>query len=92
MAAVMLKVSTSVYHRAGIRYSVGREPDIHAGAATTSASMMEAAPNLKVVVFDSANPDFFIAHFQARLGARNPSAPKPDSHYPWTDFITRLSK
>ncbi|HXL83070.1 MAG TPA: enoyl-CoA hydratase/isomerase family protein [Casimicrobiaceae bacterium] len=54
--------------------------------------MMEAAPNLKVVVFDSANPDFFIAHFQARLGARNPSAPKPGGHYPWTDFITRLSK
>ena len=55
---------------------------------------MEAAPELTVVVFDSANPDFFIAHWdlladRARIVAMQPG---PTGLHPYLDNFVRLSR
>ena len=39
---------------------------------------LEADPSVKVVVFQSANPDFFIAHLDVAKAAERPEA--PNSH------------
>jgi hypothetical protein len=47
---------------------------------------IEAEPSLKVVTFESANPDFFIAHY---------STAEPRSRFgipPWIDAATRLAR
>ena len=53
--------------------------------------LAEAAPRLKVIVFDSANPDFFIAHFSPAAGFKNLVTRKPNGHFPWTDIVDRLA-
>jgi enoyl-CoA hydratase/carnithine racemase len=55
---------------------------------------IEESPELTVVVFDSANPDFFIAHWdlradRARVGSM---APGPTGLHPYLDNFVRLSK
>ncbi|MFI6761520.1 enoyl-CoA hydratase/isomerase family protein [Micromonospora sp. NPDC050417] len=55
---------------------------------------IEQAPDLKVVVFDSANPDYFIAHWDVfadtdRVGAM---APGPTGLHPYIDNFVRLSR
>jgi enoyl-CoA hydratase/carnithine racemase len=55
---------------------------------------IEQAPDLTVVVFDSANPDFFIAHWDIlsdheRVGAM---APGPTGLHPYIDNFARLSR
>jgi len=47
---------------------------------------LEADPSVKVVVFQSANPDFFIAHLDVGKAAERPEAPGL-----WRDFVLRLS-
>src|SRR5258707_12152781 len=34
---------------------------------------MDADPSLRVVVFESANPDFYLAHFEVKDTARTPT-------------------
>src|SRR6202047_736762 len=46
----------------------------------------EADPSVKVVVFQSANPDFFIAHLDVAKAAE-----RPDVLSLWRDFVLRLS-
>jgi enoyl-CoA hydratase/carnithine racemase len=53
--------------------------------------LAEAEPDLKVVVFDSANPDFFLAHFSPGAGYKNLTTKKASGHYAWTDIIHRLA-
>jgi enoyl-CoA hydratase/carnithine racemase len=53
---------------------------------------IEASDELNVVVFDSADPDFFVAHYNT---ARVPDAsakPGPTGHPPWTDFMLRMQR
>jgi enoyl-CoA hydratase/carnithine racemase len=55
---------------------------------------IEDAQDLKVVVFDSANPDFFIAHWDlladgAKVGAMQPG---PTGMHPYLDNFARLSR
>ena len=55
---------------------------------------METAPALTVVVFDSANPDYFMAHWdgdadKARVAAMSPG---PTGLHPYLDNFVRLSK
>jgi enoyl-CoA hydratase/carnithine racemase len=55
---------------------------------------LEQAPALTVVVFDSANPDYFMAHWdgtadKARVAAM---APGPTGLHPYVDNFVRLSK
>ena len=55
------------------------------------AAAIEAADALKVVVFESANPDYFIAHYDMSRAAETPSASVPGSLHPWADFTMRLA-
>lgn len=53
---------------------------------------IEANRQLKVVVFDSANPDYFVAHFDVWGAAEALSQPVTHGGLgPWGDFTTRLS-
>jgi enoyl-CoA hydratase/carnithine racemase len=54
--------------------------------------LAEAEHKLKVIVFDSANPDFFIAHFSPAAGFKNLTSRKPNGHFPWTDIVDRLAR
>jgi enoyl-CoA hydratase/carnithine racemase len=47
---------------------------------------LEADPSVKVVVFQSANPDFFIAHLDVAKAAAQPGVLDL-----WRDFVLRLS-
>ncbi len=47
---------------------------------------LEADPSVKVVVFQSANPDFFIAHLDVSKAAE-----RPEVLGLWRDFVPRLS-
>ena len=47
---------------------------------------LEADPSVKVVMFQSANPDFFIAHFDIYKAAERPGVLDL-----WRDFVLRLS-
>src|SRR5271169_5644659 len=49
-------------------------------------SDLEADPSVKVVVFQSANPDFFIAHLDVGKAAE-----RPEVLGLWRDFVLRLS-
>ncbi len=47
---------------------------------------LEADPSVKVVVFQSANPDFFVAHLDVGKAAE-----RPELLGLWRDFVLRLS-
>src|SRR6202453_2162522 len=47
---------------------------------------LEADPSVKVVVFQSANPDFFVAHLDVAKAAE-----RPESLGLWRDLVLRLS-
>ena len=47
---------------------------------------LEADPSVKVVVFQSANPDFFVAHLDVSKAAE-----RPEVLGFWRDFVLRLS-
>jgi enoyl-CoA hydratase/carnithine racemase len=47
---------------------------------------LEADPSVKVVVFQSANPDFFVAHLDVGKAAE-----RPEALGLWRDFVLRLS-
>src|SRR5260221_13673583 len=47
---------------------------------------IEAQPGLKVVTFESANPDFFIAHYSAAEPRSRFGAPR------WLDAATRIAQ
>lgn len=53
--------------------------------------LAEADAGLKVIVFDSAHPDFFIAHFSPAAGYRNLTTRKASGHFPWTEICQRLA-
>jgi enoyl-CoA hydratase/carnithine racemase len=70
-------------------------PPINTITATTVAELaelvdlIEHAPALNVVVFDSANPDFFLAHYDTENDpARTAAMPAgPTGMHPWLDLI-----
>jgi enoyl-CoA hydratase/carnithine racemase len=47
---------------------------------------IEADPSVKVVVFQSANPDFFVAHLDVARAAQ-----RPETLELWREFVLRLS-
>jgi enoyl-CoA hydratase/carnithine racemase len=67
-------------------------PPINIFAPTTIVELgalmtdLEADPSVKVVVFQSANPDFFIAHLDVSKAAERPGVLDL-----WRDFVLRLS-
>ena len=52
---------------------------------------MEAASELRVVVFDSANPDYFLNHYDTSRVAETPKQPGVSGFPPAVDISTRLS-
>jgi enoyl-CoA hydratase/carnithine racemase len=75
-------------------------PPINTVTATTISELselvdlIEAASELNVVVFDSANPDFFLAHYDTENDpAKTASMPAgPTGMHPWLDLMARLSR
>src|ERR1700716_3550156 len=47
---------------------------------------------LKVVVFESADPEFFIAQYDLSRAGETPTAPGPSGLPPSVDFTTRLAQ
>ncbi|WP_429580206.1 enoyl-CoA hydratase/isomerase family protein [Paraburkholderia youngii] len=47
---------------------------------------LDSDPSVKVVVFQSANPDFFVAHLDVAKAAE-----RPDVLGLWRDFVLRLA-
>jgi len=52
----------------------------------------ETAPSLRVLLFESADPDFFVAHFDTAKAAELPREPGPSGHSPWIDVVLRLAR
>jgi enoyl-CoA hydratase/carnithine racemase len=75
-------------------------PPINTVTATTVAELFELVglietdPDLTVVVFDSANPDYYLAHYDTEGDpAKTLSmAPGPTGMHPWLDLTARLSR
>ncbi|WOX16142.1 enoyl-CoA hydratase/isomerase family protein [Streptomyces sp. N50] len=49
-------------------------------------------PDIQVVVFDSATPDFFYNHFDLAAAADFPASEDPDAVPAWTNLVLELSK
>jgi enoyl-CoA hydratase/carnithine racemase len=54
--------------------------------------LMESDTELRVVVFDSANPQYFMAHFSAAAGLDTIVKPMPNGLFPWVDIVDRLAR
>jgi enoyl-CoA hydratase/carnithine racemase len=75
-------------------------PPINTITATTVAELAELVdlierdPELKVVVFDSANPDFFLAHYDVENDPGRTAAlgVGPTGMPAWLDLLARLSR
>lgn len=56
-------------------------------------SLMESDPELRVLVFESADPDFFLAHYDVLIASTPfPSRAGPSGLPPWLDVLVRLSR
>ncbi|SFJ47948.1 Enoyl-CoA hydratase/carnithine racemase [Paenibacillus sp. UNC496MF] len=58
----------------------------------TLMDRFETDPELKVVVFDSADPDYFIAHYDMARAGEAQKTPSASDLPAWFDFTTRLAK
>jgi len=75
-------------------------PPINTITATTVSELaelvdlIERAPELNVVVLDSANPEFFLAHYDTENdpGRTASMPPGPTGMHPWLDLMARLSR
>jgi enoyl-CoA hydratase/carnithine racemase len=75
-------------------------PPINTITATTVAelaelvALIEQDPDLNVVVFDSANPDFYLAHYDVEHDASRTVAlgVGPTGMHAWLDLLVRLSR
>jgi enoyl-CoA hydratase/carnithine racemase len=75
-------------------------PPINTITAATVAELAELVglieqdPDLNVVVFDSANPDFYLAHYDSEHGASRTAALGSGSTgmHAWPDLLVRLSR
>src|SRR3954469_19466760 len=75
-------------------------PPINTITATTVAELAELVglieddPDLNVVVFDSANPDFYLAHYDTEHDLARTAAlgVGPTGMHAWLDLLVRLSR
>ena len=75
-------------------------PPINTITATTVAELAELVglieqdPDLNVVVFDSANPDFYLAHYDTEHDPARTAAlgVGPTGLHAWLDLLVRLSR
>lgn len=66
------------------------DPEMFAELRSLMARI-EADRELKVVVFDSANPDYFMAHYDMVRGNDIPDHPDAADFGEWPNFVTRLA-
>ena len=59
---------------------------------TEIVEKLAADPDIQVVVFDSATPDFFYNHFDLAAAADFPAPEGEDALPVWTDLVLKLSK
>jgi enoyl-CoA hydratase/carnithine racemase len=59
---------------------------------TEIVQKLAADPDVQVVVFDSATPDFFYNHFDLAAAADFPAPEDPDAKPVWTNLVLELSK
>ena len=62
------------------------------GNAELAGQTVVVDPDLKVAVFDSTDPDFFVAHFDASSAAEIPKEPGPTGYSGWIDITLRLAR
>ena len=55
-------------------------------------TQVEANATARVLVFQSADPDFFIAHFDTARAGEMPRGPGPSGQSPWIDVVVRLAR
>ena len=74
-------------------------PPINTITATTVAELAELVglieqdQDLNVIVFDSANPDFYLGHYEVEHDPRSTALPRgPTEMHPWLDLLVRLSR
>lgn len=53
---------------------------------------IETDADLRVVVFDSADPDFFFSRYDLARAAETPTAPGPSGLPAWVDMTTRIGQ
>ncbi|MDM0022298.1 enoyl-CoA hydratase/isomerase family protein [Variovorax saccharolyticus] len=53
---------------------------------------LETDPSVRVVVFDSANPEFYLAHYDMFVATTMAMKPGRSGLHPWLDVLTRLSR
>jgi enoyl-CoA hydratase/carnithine racemase len=61
------------------------------GMLELQIDVFEKDPELKVVVLDSADPDFFVAHYDTLRAAETPTASGPTCYSTWIDVTLRLA-
>jgi enoyl-CoA hydratase/carnithine racemase len=54
--------------------------------------LLEQEGSLKVVIFESKDPEFFIAHYDTSRARQSSGKVGATSDHPWADFVLRLSK
>jgi enoyl-CoA hydratase/carnithine racemase len=64
------------------------------GELSELVGRLESDPEVRAIVFDSADPDFFLAHYdiladKARTAAMGPG---PTGMHPWLDVLVRLAR
>jgi enoyl-CoA hydratase/carnithine racemase len=67
-------------------------PPAAIGALQALVTDVEADIEAKVLIFQSADPDFFIAHFDSSRAAEMPREAGPSGQSPWIDFVVRLAR
>src|SRR6266404_9708699 len=54
--------------------------------------LIEVQKDLRVLVFDSANPEFYFARYDLSRAAETPVEPGPTGFPAWIDIILRLAQ
>jgi enoyl-CoA hydratase/carnithine racemase len=54
--------------------------------------LIEQEESLKVVIFESADPDFFFAHYDTSRATQSSGKTGLSGDRPWTDFVLRLGR
>jgi enoyl-CoA hydratase/carnithine racemase len=80
---------TGEYRRG--RAALVTDPDLLRGIQKPIVQL-ESDNEVKVVVFDSANPDYFISHLDLLRSGKIDLSPGPTGISPWPDFAPRLAQ
>lgn len=67
---------------------------IDPGTISELVAKLESDPDAKAIVFESSDPDFFLAHYDVLVDkARTAAMPQgPTGMHPWLDVLVRLSR